>query len=465
MTKKWSPRFSQAADRRMADYNDSLRFDRRLAVQDLTVSLAHAEMLKRQRIISAADFAKLKKGLSQILAEVRAGKSKWNPADEDIHFAVERRLVTLVGTVGKKLHTARSRNDQAVTGLRLWLRDEIDAIRLGLADVRQALVDQASRHTDTIMPGMTHLQPAQPVTFAHHLMAYVHMFERDDERLSDCRRRTNVLPLGACALAGTSFPVDQSWVARKLGFDAVCSNSMDAVSDRDFAVEFCAACSLVMVHLSRLAEELVMWSSPAFGFVRIDDSFCTGSSIMPQKRNPDVPELARGKVGRVAGSLMSLLMLMKGQPLAYNKDNQEDKEPLFDCADTLRGTVGIFAAMIPSIAVDEGAMRSAADQGYSTATELADYFVRKGVPFRDAHAAVSAVVQHAEKRGISLEEISTDELRRLCKAPVSDDICDVLSPEKAILRRDHAGGPAPRQVRAQIRKSLRKIDALRKSVG
>jgi argininosuccinate lyase len=373
-----------------------------------------------------------------------------------VHLNIERRLTALAGDAGKRLHTARSRNDQVATDVRLWLRDAIDALGAQIAALQKSLLDLAERHAGTVMPGFTHLQVAQPVTFGHHLMAYFEMFARDRERLADCRKRVNRLPLGAAALAGTSYPIDRAMVAKELGFDGVCGNSLDAVSDRDFAIEFCASAALVMTHISRLSEELVLWMSPRYGFIRLPDRFCTGSSIMPQKKNPDVPELARGKTGRVVGHLMALLVLMKAQPLAYNKDNQEDKEPLFDSVDTLADTLAIFTDMVAGIEVDARAMREAALEGYSTATDLADYLVKKGLPFRDAHEAVARAVRAAEERGCDLAALGLAELRQFSPL-IGGDVFKVLTLEGSLASRDHVGGTAPRRVRAAIKHARKSV--------
>jgi argininosuccinate lyase len=430
-------------------YTASVGFDRRLALADIEGSLAHAAMLARADIISAADLADIRRGLAQVRGEVEQGTFEWRLDLEDVHLNIEKRLTDLVGDAGKRLHTGRSRNDQVATDLRLWLRGEVDGIVVLLKRVQASLVAQAARHAATVMPGFTHLQVAQPVTFGHHLLAYVEMFERDRERLLDARRRINRLPLGAAALAGTTFPIDRAFVAEQLGFEAVAANSLDAVSDRDFAIEFCAAAAIAMMHLSRLSEELVLWMSPRYGFVRLPDRFTTGSSIMPQKKNPDVAELARGKTGRVYGSLTALLTLMKGQPLAYNKDNQEDKEPVFDAVDTLADTLRAFAEMLPGLEVDAVAMERAASEGYSTATDLADYLVRKGMPFRDAHEAVARAVRLAVERGCALDALPLAELQRLAPQ-VGDDVRDVLTTAGSIAARDHVGGTAPAQVQAQV---------------
>jgi len=453
----WSGRFAEPVTERVQRYTASISFDKRLAEHDIRGSLAHARMLAACAVISRRDLAAIEAGMRTILAEVRSGKFKWSLANEDVHLNIERRLTALAGDAGKRLHTARSRNDQVATDVRLWLRDAIDALVAQLGALQMSLLGLAERHAGTVMPGFTHLQVAQPVTFGHHLMAYFEMFARDRERLADCRKRVNRLPLGAAALAGTSYPIDRTMVAKALGFDGVCANSLDAVSDRDFAIEFCACAALVMTHISRLSEELVLWMSPRYGFIRLPDRFCTGSSIMPQKKNPDVPELARGKTGRVTGHLMALLMLMKAQPLAYNKDNQEDKEPLFDSVDTLAETLAIFTDMVAGIEVDERAMRAAALEGYATATDLADYLVKKGLPFRDAHEVVARAVRRAEARGCDLSALGLAELRQFSPL-VGADVFKVLTLEGSLASRDHVGGTAPKRVRAAVkraRKSLR----------
>ncbi|MEN3366516.1 MAG: argininosuccinate lyase, partial [Burkholderiales bacterium] len=417
---------------------------------------AHAEMLAHQRIISAQDYADIQRGMAQIQSEIAAGEFEWLLDLEDVHLNIEKRLTELVGDAGKRLHTGRSRNDQVATDIRLYMRAAIDDIVGLLRDFRLSLLDLAEQHADTILPGFTHMQVAQPITFGHHMMAYVEMFSRDAERMADCRRRLNRLPLGAAALAGTTFPIDRQRVAKTLGFDDVCRNSLDAVSDRDFAIEFCAAAALVMTHVSRMSEELVIWMSPRVGFIDIADRFCTGSSIMPQKKNPDVPELARGKTGRVNGHLMSLLTLMKGQPLAYNKDNQEDKEPLFDTVDTVTDTLRIFADMARGITVKPEAMRAAALQGFATATDLADYLVKKGLPFRDAHEAVAHAVRACVDRGCDLTELSLDEMRKFSSL-IEADVFDVLTLEGSVAARNHIGGTAPAQVRSAIAEARKKL--------
>jgi argininosuccinate lyase len=445
----WSARFNEPVSDLVKRYTASVFFDKRLAQVDIQGSLAHAEMLAAQNIISAQDYADIQRGMALILSEIESGKFNWSLDLEDVHLNIEKRLTELVGDAGKRLHTGRSRNDQVATDIRLYLRAAIDDILGLLKALRLALVQVAEQHTDTILPGFTHLQVAQPVTFGHHLLAYVEMFGRDAERMADCRKRVNRLPLGAAALAGTSFPIDRHRVATTLGFDDVCHNSLDAVSDRDFAIEFCAAAALVMTHISRLSEELVIWMSPRVGFIDIADRFCTGSSIMPQKKNPDVPELARGKTGRVNGHLIALLTLMKAQPLAYNKDNQEDKEPLFDTVDTVLDTLRIFADMATGITVKPEAMRAAALQGFATATDLADYLVKKGLPFRDAHEAVAHAVRSCEQRGCDLADLSLEELQRFAPQ-VEADVHAALTLEGSVAARSHVGGTAPTQVRAAI---------------
>ncbi len=448
----WSGRFAEAVDARVERYTASVSFDRRLAEFDIQGSLAHARMLAACGIIGAHDLADIERGLALVRDEIRAGAFEWSLAAEDVHLNIERRLTALVGDAGKRLHTARSRNDQVATDIRLWLRAAIDDILGALKDLSSALVDLAEKHAATPMPGFTHLQVAQPVTFGHHLLAYYEMLKRDRERLADSRKRVNLLPLGAAALAGTTYPIDRERVARELGFEGICANSLDAVSDRDFAIEFAACAALVMVHLSRFCEELVLWMNPRFGFVRLPDAFCTGSSIMPQKKNPDVPELARGKTGRVVGHLVALLTLMKGQPLAYNKDNQEDKEPLFDTADTLIDTLAIFAALVPGIEADEAAMRAAAREGFATATDLADYLVKQGMPFRDAHEAVARAVREAETAGLDLADLPLPLLRRF--APLAgEDVHAALGLEGSLAARNHPGGTAPEQVHAAVRRA------------
>ncbi|MBP8310512.1 MAG: argininosuccinate lyase [Burkholderiaceae bacterium] len=448
----WSGRFSEPVSELVKRYTASVDFDQRLALYDIQGSLAHADMLHACGLLSEADLDAISNGMARIRTDIENGSFRWSIDLEDVHLNIEKRLTDLAGDAGKRLHTARSRNDQVATDIRLWLRAQIDITVRLLCDLQRSLLDVAQLHAGTIMPGFTHLQVAQPVTFGHHLMAYVEMFARDVERLTDCRRRVNRLPLGAAALAGTSYPIDRERVARTLGFEGVCENSLDAVSDRDFAIEFCAAAALVMTHISRLSEELVIWMSPRVGFIDLADRFCTGSSIMPQKKNPDVPELARGKSGRVTGHLMGLLMLMKGQPLAYNKDNQEDKEPLFDTVDTLHETLRIFADMIPGIEVRAERMRQAAFEGFSTATDLADYLVRRGLPFRDAHEVVARAVRDAAGKNRDLSELSLDELRAF-SPEIGDDVFESLTLEGSVAARKHIGGTAPDQVRAAIQRA------------
>lgn len=454
--KAWSGRFSEPVSDLVQRYTASISFDRRMAQVDIRGSLAHARMLTKQAIITPSDLADIERGMKQIREEIERGEFHWSLADEDVHLNIEKRLTALVGDAGKRLHTGRSRNDQVATDIRLWLRDAMDDISALLHRYQQALLDLADSHATTPLPGFTHLQVAQPVTLGHHLLAYVEMAERDRERLSDCRRRTNRLPLGAAALAGTSFPIDREFVANELGFAGVCENSLDAVSDRDFAIEFTAAAALIMMHISRFSEELILWMSPRFAFIDLADRFCTGSSIMPQKKNPDVPELARGKTGRVYGHLMGLLTLMKGQPLAYNKDNQEDKEPLFDTADTLSDTLRIFAELVPGITVRPEAMKAALGQGHATATDLADYLVKKGLPFRDAHEAVARAVRAAENKGCDLAALPLEELQSYSPL-VTADVFSVLTVEGSLAARNHIGGTAPEQVRAAIARARARL--------
>lgn len=455
-TSGWSALFSEPMSELVKRYTASVNFDKRLALFDIEGSLAHANMLAQQGIIGAQDLADIQRGMTQIKSEIDAGKFDWQLDLEDVHLNIEARLTALVGAAGKRLHTGRSRNDQVATDIRLWLRAQIDDICSALRGLQNGLLSVAEREADTILPGFTHLQVAQPITFGHHLLAYVNMFARDLERMSDCRRRVNRLPLGAAALAGTTYPIDREFVAAQLGFEGVCENSLDAVSDRDFAIEFCAAASLVMMHVSRFSEELVNWMSPRVGFIDLADRFCTGSSIMPQKKNPDVPELARGKTGRVYGDLMSLLTLMKGQPLAYNKDNQEDKEPLFDAADTILETLIIFTEMVQGIIVKPENMRAAALQGFSTATDLADYLVKKGLPFRDAHEAVAHAVKICTQKKCDLADLNLEELRAATdltpeqQALIAADVSHCLTLEGSVAARNHIGGTAPNQVRAAI---------------
>ncbi|HRA61060.1 MAG: argininosuccinate lyase [Rhodoferax sp.] len=445
----WSALFSEPMSDLVKRYTSSVFFDKRLWRVDIAGSMAHAEMLCHQGIISQQDHDAIALGMQTIAAEIEADAFEWKLDLEDVHLNIEARLTQLAGDAGKRLHTGRSRNDQVATDVRLWLREEIDVISGLLRQLQRALVDLAEQNADVILPGFTHLQVAQPVAFGHHMLAYVEMFSRDAERMDDVRRRVNRLPLGAAALAGTSYPLDRERVARSLGMDEVCQNSLDAVSDRDFAIEFSAAAALCMVHFSRLSEELVLWMSQSFGFIDIADRFCTGSSIMPQKKNPDVPELARGKTGRVVGHLMGLITLMKGQPLAYNKDNQEDKEPLFDSVDTLKDTLRIFAEMVQGIRVRPEAMERAARRGYATATDLADYLTRKGLPFRDAHETVAHAVKSAIEQGVDLAELPLQVLQGF-NSRIEQDVYEVLSLRGSLQARNILGGTAPDQVRAQV---------------
>ncbi len=452
----WSGRFNEPVAALVKRYTASVDFDKRLAEFDIQGSIAHAQMLATQNIISRADLRAIEKGLKEILAEIKTGKFEWLLDLEDVHLNIEKRLTDKVGDAGKRLHTGRSRNDQVATDVRLWLRASVDAVLTAIYNLQKSILDLAESHIDTIMPGFTHLQVAQPVTFGHHLMAYFEMLKRDAARFKDARRRINQLPLGAAALAGTSYPINREMVAKTLGFDGVCENSLDAVSDRDFAIEFTAASAILMTHLSRFSEELILWSSPRFAFIDIADRFCTGSSIMPQKKNPDVPELVRGKTGRVNGNLVALLTLMKGQPLAYNKDNQEDKEPLFDTADTVQMTLEIYADMLRGISVNKANMRQAALEGYATATDLADYLVKKGLPFRDAHEVVALAVKHAVKKDIDLAELPLPELQKFSKL-IGQDVFKVLTLEGSLASRNHLGGTAPTQVKRAIARARKFI--------
>ena len=452
----WSGRFNEPVTELVKRFTASVDFDRRLAEFDIEGSVAHARMLHAVEILSANDLATIEKGLAQIREEIRAGKFQWSVDLEDVHMNIESRLTALVGDAGKRLHTARSRNDQVATDVRLYLRAAIDDISSLIKAAQRALLDLADQHTDTIMPGFTHMQVAQPVSYAHHLMAYFEMLNRDAQRLADCRKRVNRLPLGSAALAGTTFPIDRLMVAKELGFDGVCENSLDAVSDRDFAIEFCAAGALVMTHLSRFCEEIIIWMNPRFAFIDLADRFCTGSSIMPQKKNPDVPELIRGKSGRVYGHLLALLTLMKGQPLAYNKDNQEDKEPLFDTVDTLVASLRVFGEMLGGIEVKAEAMRKAALEGYATATDLADYLVKKGVPFREAHEAVAQAVRFAEGRGCDLAALKLPDLQQFSPL-IGKDVFAALTLDGALKARSHIGGTAPARVKAAIAKGRKSL--------
>jgi len=455
--KPWSGRFSEATDSLVEAFTASIDFDRRLAAQDIAGSKAHARMLGRQAILPQADVDAILEGLDTVADEIADGSFPFAVDLEDIHMNIEARLTEHIGEAGKRLHTGRSRNDQVATDLRMFVREQIDEVLEALARFQRGLAEAAEREADTVMPGFTHLQPAQPVTLGHHLLAYCEMAERDAGRLRDARKRVNRLPLGSGALAGTTFPVDREGVAAELGFDGVTGNSLDAVSDRDFAVEAVSACALVMGHLSRFGEELVLWSTPQFGFVTLPEAFCTGSSIMPQKVNPDVPELIRGKAGRVNGDLQALLTLLKAQPLAYNKDMQEDKEPVFDALDTVRGSLEVLAAMVPEVRFHREAMRRAAAAGYATATDLADYLVGKGIPFREAHAAVGAAVRHAVDHGCELAELDLGTLRGFADA-IEADVYPVLTLEGSVAARDHAGGTAPDQVRAAARRVRQRLE-------
>ena len=454
--KLWGGRFSGRTDTTVEAFTASEHFDRRLAEYDIAGSRAHALMLKSCGIISEADCNAIIDGLETIAQEIADDRFVWSAALEDVHMNIEARLTEIAGEPGKKLHTARSRNDQVATDMRLFTRDAIDQLQADLTALQQALVDLAEAEAESVMPGMTHMQSAQPVTCGHHLLAWNAMLERDWQRFGDCRKRVNLSPLGVAALAGTGFPVDRNMTAGALGFEGVCSNSLDAVSDRDFILEFCGAVALMMVHLSRMAEELVLWASQHFGFVDLGDAFCTGSSIMPQKKNPDVAELVRGRSGRAVGNLTALLVLMKGQPLAYNRDNQEDKQPLFDSFDNAHACLGVLAAMVPNMIFDRERMRTAASRGHATATDLADYLVRGGLAFRDAHEVVGTAVQLAESSGRELDALSLEELRGVSDR-INEDVFEILTLEGSLHSRNHIGGTAPDQVRlaaAQARQAL-----------
>jgi len=450
--KLWGGRFSEPTDTFVERFTASVTIDQRLYLADIQGSIAHATMLAKSGILTDQECRQITEGLKAIKAEIDAGNFNWSVSLEDVHMNIEAALTEKIGDTGKKLHTGRSRNDQVATDIRLYLRQEIDDVCAAIRAVQKGIVSLAENETNTVMPGFTHLQTAQPISFAHHLMAWFEMFQRDHERMQDCRKRANVSPLGAAALAGTSFPIDREMTAELLGFDKPAANSLDAVSDRDFAIEFCAASSLLMTHMSRISEELVIWTSAQFDFIDLPDRFCTGSSIMPQKKNPDVPELVRGKSGRVVGHLMSLLTLMKSQPLAYNKDNQEDKEPLFDTLDTVKDSLKAFADMIPAIKAKPDNMRSAALKGYSTATDLADYLVRKGTAFRDAHEVVGKAVAYGIEQGKDLSELSLEELRNF-SPDIENDVFDILTLEGSLNARNHIGGTAPEQVKKAITKA------------
>jgi len=447
--KPWDGRFTAPTDEFVEQFTESVSYDKRLAHYDIAGSIAHAKMLAKTKIISKKEGDEIVAGLKQIEEEITSEQFEWLTTLEDVHMNIESALVDRIGDVGKKLHTARSRNDQIATDMRLYLRDEIDDIILKINAVITVLITLADEHHDTIMPGLTHMQSAQPVTFGHHLLAWVEMLLRDRSRLSDCRKRINVLPLGSAALAGTTFPIDRNYVAKILGFDDVTQNSLDSVSDRDFAIEFLACASLIMMHLSRFSEELVLWISQSNRYIDLDDAWCTGSSIMPQKKNPDIPELVRGKTGRVYGDLIALLTLMKAQPFAYNRDNQEDKESLFDAVDTVRMCLIAYAGLVPTITVKRDAMRQAAEEGFATATDLADYLVVQGLPFRDAHAVVGKVVQYAIEKNKSLPLLSLPEFQQFSEL-IKDDVFAVLKLEGSVSARNHVGGTSPEQVKAQV---------------
>ena len=453
----WGGRFSEPTDAFVARFTASVSFDKRLYKQDIEGSLAHAAMLTRVGILSEQEHQQIQTGLSEILSEIEAGTFEWSVALEDVHMNIEAALTAKIGITGKKLHTGRSRNDQVATDIRLWLRSEITTIQRELHRLQEGLLFIAEREASTIMPGFTHLQTAQPVTFGHHLLAWYEMLVRDQGRLADCKKRLNQSPLGSAALAGTTYPIDREYTAELLGFDGPTANSLDSVSDRDFAIEFCAFASLLMTHLSRASEELILWASAQFDFIDLPDRFCTGSSIMPQKKNPDVPELVRGKTGRTHGHLISLLTLMKSQPLAYNKDNQEDKEPLFDSVDTVRDCLRAFADMVPAITVKKDNMYEAARRGFSTATDLADYLVGKDVAFRDAHEIVGSAVAYGIETGKDLSEMSTGELQKF-GSMITDDVFDVLTLEGSVAARNHIGGTAPEQVVKAVARAQQQLN-------
>ena len=455
-SKLWSGRFDGETSNLTEAFTASQHFDRRLAKYDLAGTMAHVRMLQACSIITSGDSEEILAGLRQIIEEIREHRFPWRVEHEDVHMNIEARLIELIGDAGKKVHTGRSRNDQVATDLRLFVRSAIDQTLQAVSALQSALLDVADREADTIMPGLTHLQSAQPVTAGHHLLAWVEMLERDWQRCRDCRRRVNISPLGSGALAGTSFPIDREMTAAELGFQDVSENSLDAVSDRDFVIEFCGAAALLGIHLSRMAEDLVLWSSENCRFVDLGDGFCTGSSIMPQKKNPDVAELVRGKSGRLLGNVTSLMVLMKGQPLSYNRDNQEDKEPLFDTVDTVLACLQVMTGMLSNMRFDREVMRAAALRGYATATDLADYLVRKGIPFRDAHAIVGKVIRSAQDQGVDLDELSLDVLRGF-SSHIQSDVYDVLSLEGSIAARDQVGGTAPQQVREAIARCRQRL--------
>ena len=450
--KLWAGRFAAPTDAFVEAFTASVEFDKRLAPYDIQGSIAHATMLARQGILTESERDSIIGGLQRVLARIGAGEFEWSVALEDVHMNIEAALTEDIGIAGKKLHTGRSRNDQVATDVRLWLRAELDEIRIAIRRLQSGLLDLAEREADTILPGFTHLQTAQPITFGHHMMAWFEMLDRDHDRMLECAARVNIMPLGAAALAGTTYPIDRHFTAEQLAFERPAENSLDAVSDRDFAIEFAAAASILMMHLSRMSEELILWSSAQFNFITLSDSFCTGSSIMPQKKNPDVPELIRGKSGRIFGHLMALLTLMKSQPLAYNKDNQEDKEPLFDTADNLKGSLKVFADMIPAIRCNAEPMRQAALKGFATATDLADYLVRKGAAFRDAHEVVGKSVAYCIDRDLGLADLDLAQLQDF-SGLIGEDVFECLTLEGSVAARDHIGGTAPTQVRAAIRRA------------
>ncbi len=455
--KPWNGRFTEPTDAFVEAFTASVTFDQRMYQQDIAGSVAHAKMLAHIDVITQDECDQIIDGLRQIKQKIEAEEFSWSIKLEDVHMNIEAALTDLIGITGKKLHTGRSRNDQVATDIRLYLRDEIDHVLLELKRLQNALINLAEKEADTIMPGFTHLQTAQPVTFGHHMLAWFEALERDHSRFIDCRKRVNIMPLGAAALAGTTYPIDRHFTAQLLGFEGICENSLDAVSDRDFAIELTANAALLMTHLSRFSEELVLWVSAQFNFIELSDSFCTGSSIMPQKKNPDVPELVRGKTGRVNGHLVSLLTIMKGQPLAYNKDNQEDKEPLFDTIDTIKGSLKVYADMMQHVSVNKEVMREAAIRGFSTATDLADYLVRAGVPFRDAHEVVGKAVRLGIESKRDLAELSLQELQQFSNQ-IKDDVFEVLTLEGSVAARNHPGGTAPEQVRKAVTRARLRIE-------
>jgi argininosuccinate lyase len=447
--KLWGGRFAEATDAFVQRFTASIDFDRRLFQQDIDGSVAHAKMLAKAGILTVDDVSQILDGLESIRQDIIDDKFEWSIALEDVHMNIEAALTSRIGDVGKKLHTGRSRNDQVATDIRLYVRGEIDLIAKLITKLQSALIKVAETEASTIMPGFTHLQTAQPISFGHHMMAWYEMLDRDYDRLLDCRKRVNLSPLGAAALAGTTYPIDRNFTAEQLGFDAPTRNSLDSVSDRDFAIELASFASILMMHLSRFSEELVLWTSAQFHFIDLPDRFCTGSSIMPQKKNPDVPELVRGKTGRVHGHLVSLLTLMKSQPLAYNKDNQEDKEPLFDLIDTVKDCLFAYSEMMPAVSCNKDEMYAAAQQGYATATDLADYLVKKGMTFRDAHEVVGKSVAFGIEQKKDLADLSLAELQNFSDL-ITEDVFEVLTLEGSIGARDHIGGTAPTQVLAAV---------------